>query len=584
MSLRVNKAKKFNGKAYIASDELDSLLQAMSLTGNTLTLVGANKTVEGDAITAKGIDFSALTSIANKSVTLAGTATDLITVSNNAFDATGLTGFIGSTSANKIVTTDGNGKLSYGNAKVTSINTDVASASDTNIPTEKAVRSAINAVAAEAISISGTSGITVEGEGTTKTIKSNLRIAKVETTDGYAASYQLQYLSDATNNTYTAVDSTKIDIVKDQFLKSGLLVYGTAPTVNANNTISGRSTSKTSTAIYPFVELVLYTNTDGSDSNSQATTSTVYIPVNDLFHDKTAGNGIDSTALASNEIKVVADATDKIYTAKGVQASVMSVGTSGVKASGIQDAIDLAVEDEHAKASAAIAGINSDVEAFESSVNTAIGSVVTNVNTALDSTVSNVNAKVDSAVSAVNANVSSVVGAIQGDVSAVVSNVNAAISTTVGNVNTQVSAAIAKTVELEEVEYTLSGTLTEGATVENGVVTISGVTGNVLAVFDNIGAQVYPEVVKTGNAANATNVLTADYGNATVATKWTVLHTKAIAYTNASAASATTVANAAYSNATYTNASKQSVSAATSAAYNDADNAIGDLEYKTTGA
>lgn len=580
MSLRVNKAKKFNGKAYIASDELDSLLQAMSLTGNTLTLVGANKTVEGDAITAKGIDFSALTSIANKSVSLAGTATDLITVSSNAFDATGLTAFIGDTSANKIVTTDANGKLSYGNAKVTSIDVDVTSASDTNIPTEKAVRSAINAVAAAAISITGASGITVEGEGTTKTIKSNLRIAKVATTEGYAASYQLQFLSDATNGTYTAVDSTKIDIVKDQFLKSGSLVYGTSAAL-VDGAVEGESNTKTSTAIYPFVKLVLFTNTNGSNSDEQSATSTIYIPVNELFHDKTAGNGIDATALASNEIKVVADATDKIYTSKGVQASVMSVGASGVKASGIQNAIDLAVEDEHAKASAAIAGINSDVEAFESSVNTAISSVVTNVNTALDSTISNVNAKVDSAVSAVNANVSAVVGAIQSDVSDVVANVNTAISSAVGNVNTQVSAAVTKAVELEEVEYTLSGTLTEGVTVADGVVTISGVTGNVLAVFDNTGAQVYPEVVKTSAGTAATNVLTADYGSATVAPKWTVLHTKAIAYTNASAASATTVASATYSNATYSSASKESVASASAAAYDDSNNAIGELEYKT---
>lgn len=137
-------------------------------------------------------------------------------------------------------------------------------------------------------------------------------------TAGYAASYQLKVKGAAVGDT--------IDIVKDQFLKQASLVYSTS-----ENAMAGESATKTDTAKFPFLKFELYTNTG---TESPTTTSTVYIPVNALFDDYTAGNGLQEVDQTFS-IKLDADNESKFLT----------VGANGLKLSGVQDAINAANSD-----------------------------------------------------------------------------------------------------------------------------------------------------------------------------------------------------------------------------------------------
>ena len=544
MSLRVNKAKKFNGKAYVATDELDSLLQAMALSGNTLTIVGAEKTVEGDAVTAKSLDLSGLVTIANNTTSIKGTTTSMVTVANNQIDATNLMGFIGNTSASRIVSTDANGKLAYGDTKVTTIGD---SPTATQIPTASAVK---NYVDNHSIGLTSTdSSVTITGD-LTKDLATNLYIKKQTTADtGYAATYQLQI----GNGAGATAIGDKIQILKDQFLKA---VEFIASATNADVTAAGGQGTAGFAEGEPVIKFTM--ELTGTDSD---TDSYLYVPVKSLVDVYTAGNGIDT--ITSNIIKVKVDtSTEKVYTDKGTSAAVLSVGANGVKTANVQAAIDNAVNAEHAAASAAISAVNANVEAFEGSVNTAISSVVTNANAAISATTSSINSRVSAAITSTNTNVSSVI-----------TGVGTAITTTTTNINSSVNAAVTKAVELEETTYTFG---TSPATITSGVASITGVTGNVLAVFDSAtGDQVYPDIRKSGSGTAATNTLEADYGSAdTTGLKWIVLHTKAITYTNATAGSVT-----AYTKAQYTNGTKSDVAAATAASYDDSA-AEGALDYK----
>lgn len=234
-------------------------------------------------------------------------------------------------------------------------------------------------------------GITVTTENNVSTIATNLKLIKKSSANsGFAASYQLAYLSDATNGTYTPVTgSSDIDIVKDQFLKSASLVWGTSAALD-NGSVAGESNSKTSTAIYPFLKMVMYVNDNGSGSDDTSV-DTIYIPVDDLFHDYTAGNGI---SIAAQVISVLKDASSgKVRiaaTPNGVTegsaedtglVDVLTVGANGVKIDNIQAAINYAIsvltsgalQDEIDAASAAEQQNYTNI----SNVNTALGNVIT---------------------------------------------------------------------------------------------------------------------------------------------------------------------------------------------------------------
>lgn len=464
MAVRINKASNFKGKSYAVTSQLDDLVKSLHLDGNLVKFTSSETGNENE----QAFDLSSLVQLSSGG--------NYLSLQNNHLNAGGLTAFIGSPSSGKIVAVDSNGHLDYSNAIVGQVGSS-GSTSSTNVPNETAVRNAIEAVVTQlenqSINITPSNGISIEnGSGNEKIISTNLRIAKLGTaTTGFAASYRLEYLSAKGQNgdpdTYSPVDGITIDIVKDQFLKSGTLVYGTSATLS-NGSISGESASKTASAIYPFVKLELYTNTDGNLNNEATATSTIYIPVNELVQDKIAGNGISETDLASNVITVVADQTDVIYITKGSASPVMSVGSNGVKATGIQAAIDLAVNDEHSVMSSAVSAVSSN-----------ISSVASGVNTAIDQVESNIKSKLSKAVQVV-----------------------------------------------ETLPAAPTNVVVNGSATTLFEMTAPSNCTHVLGVYDQNGIQVFPTVVRAGS----TFTLTADYGATTLPSgeTWAIVYTAAL--------------------------------------------------------
>lgn len=364
MSIRINKAKNFKGKAYVAADELDTLIKSLELSGNKLTFTTADGTTAGT----EAADLSGLVKLANN-----GT---LLTVSNNQIDASGLKTFVGTAQANKVVMTDGSNNLAYEKSLTTSI-TD--GATDASIPTEKAVKAYVDG---KAVGVTAGNGIAITGTPTSPKISANIKIVPATTAEGYAASYDLMLRNPDVERDDDAGAWVKagesINIVKDQFLKTGSLVYGTSATL-VGGTISGESATKTEAAKYPFIKLVLNVNTNGNAADD-TTAATIYIPVNDLFRDKTAGNGIDSTELTNNKIQVKVDAASgKVYATKGSESAVLTVGADGIKVAGVQEAIDLAVNDEHAKMGAYVADVATKTQAAITAVEGAVTTYTANV-------------------------------------------------------------------------------------------------------------------------------------------------------------------------------------------------------------
>ena len=367
MSIRINNAKNFKGKAYVAADELDKLIKSLALSDNKLTFT----TADGGATGTQTADLSGLVKLVNN-----GT---LLTVSSNQIDANGLTTFVGTAQTNKVVMTDGKGNLAYEKSLTTSI-TD--GATDASIPTEKAVKAYVDG---KAVGVTAGNGIAITGTSTSPKISANIKIAAVTTAEGYAASYKLMLrnpdveLENAAGAWVEATGDT-INIVKDQFLKTGSLVYGTSATL-VDGAVPGETTTKgDGGAVYPFIKLELNVNTNDNAADEDGTVATIYIPVNDLFHDKTAGNGIDADELASNKIQVKVDATSgKVYATKGAESAVLTVGADGIKVAGIQEAIDLAVNDEHAKMGEYVADVATKTQAAITAVEDAVTEYTTNV-------------------------------------------------------------------------------------------------------------------------------------------------------------------------------------------------------------
>ena len=366
MSIRINNAKNFKGKAYVAADELDTLIKSLKLSDNKLTFT----TADGGAVDTQATDLSGL-------VTLVHNGT-LLTVSNNQIDATGLTTFVGTAQANKVVMTDGSKNLAYEKDVVTSITADSA-----NIPTEGAVKAYVDS---KAVVVTAGNGIAIDNSTpTSPKISANIKIVAAPTAEGYAASYDLMLRNPDVAEEGAAGAWVKagesINIVKDQFLKTGSLVYGTSAILNELGAVDGESTTKSETAKYPFIKLVLNVNTNGNAADDEGTVATIYIPVNDLFRDKTAGNGIDSTELANNKIQVkVDDATSgKVYATKGLESAVLTVGEGGIKVANIQEAIDLAVNDEHTKMGAYVGSVADNTQAAITAVENAVETYTQNV-------------------------------------------------------------------------------------------------------------------------------------------------------------------------------------------------------------
>ena len=259
---RINNAKNFKGKSYVASDEITNIINSIKLNDNKISFAGAMVQDEVNV----GLTSSA-----------------------NVIDLNNLTLFLKTIDRVDVIG-------------------DTVDEKSLNVPTDYAVKKAIDeavkVVKSEAIGIGAGNGIditpTSSTSGTTiqvinakvanaekvlsvdnNGLSATISLVKVDTESGYAASYQLQGIGGA-------ILGDTINIVKDQFLKEATLVWGTNATLS-NNVVVGESATKTDTATYPFLKMVMYTNNNDKTTDDTLTT-TVYIPVDELFRDYTSGN------------------------------------------------------------------------------------------------------------------------------------------------------------------------------------------------------------------------------------------------------------------------------------------------------
>ena len=529
---RINNAKNFKGKSYVASDEITNIINSIQFSNNIISIAGSK--VQDETQVGKLV---------------------------NSIDLSNLTGFL--------KTTD----------RVTEIK-DTIDAESLNVPTDYAVRQAIkdavddavDEVTSQAIGIKGGDGILVttdEGDSTTKIISTDIKLEKLaKTTTGYASSYQLMVKS---ADGYKAAGDI-INITKDQFLKGAEIVEGAM--------INDKFTLKTDIEELPenvkiekFIHFTFEINTTNETGSIKTEENHVYLNVHELVDVYKAGDGIAIDD--KNNITAIADSSDKIYASKGVPTSIIEVTSNGIKVSGVQSAIDLAVNDAYAKTSSAITAVNANVEKFESAVNANVSSTVTQVNTKINSAVSSVNTQVNSAITAVNGKVDSAVTAVNG-----------AITSTVSSVNAQVKALASQVVTIVDEPITTSNT--------SGVVTATVSAARIIAVYDDKGAQIYPEISRDISENSIVYTLTADYGSAiSSAPAWSVLCAKhtGVTYTDATIASATAPNAVTYSSATiasatapakveYANAESATEASYTSANY-DNTVTVEALDYKS---
>ena len=213
----------------------------------------------------------------------------------------------------------------------------------------------------EAISIADKSGVTGVKEialkinandkvlsQTVDGLLSTLSLKKVATTaTGMASRYQL------VGKDGTTVLGVSIDIPKDQFLKSAEFI---ASATEADKTID-------SSVIVgdPYLKFIFQTT--GADT-------TTYVSVKKLVDVYVAGNGINVT---SNTISIKIDASGE---------SFLTVGTNGLKLSGVQTAIDAAVTVEKNRAEGVESGLRTDVDSKLSGITANNASVTINNTTA----------------------------------------------------------------------------------------------------------------------------------------------------------------------------------------------------------
>ena len=160
MSIRINKAKNFKGKAYVAADALDNLIPS-------LTLAGPSKTTEG---TEWKLDFT----YADQTGTDKKVAADLTAIKD----------YID----NKAIT--------------------VGAGAGINVDATKPLEPVISA------DVDGTT-IVLSGAGNDGKLASGLKIVKCATTEGYAASYTL-----ADKDSNATAGAGGIDIGKEPVSKA----------------------------------------------------------------------------------------------------------------------------------------------------------------------------------------------------------------------------------------------------------------------------------------------------------------------------------------------------------------------------
>lgn len=566
MSIRINHAKNFKGKAYVAADELDKLIQGLTLTGASVT--GTPNVWEIKFTTADG-----------------GAA------NTTAVDLTGIKNYIDSKA---IDVTAGAGVAITGDALHPVISADVDNKT-----------------------------IVLSGTGNDAVLASGLKIKKLDTANpGYAASYTL---ADKDGNAIAG--STTIDIVKDQFIGSATFGWSTAkdstgagwtetksatakfPCIKiqvwTNTDGNAESSETTLTPLYiPLADVFQeYEGHNGVATEGNvisgvvdtATSESVYTAKNtpaavlsvgaDGFKVANIQAAIDNAVTTEHEtasaaiktlegaVNSFANSTNAAVTALNTRIETVASNAETAAGNAQSNAIAYA-SDVADNAQSAVQKVGAAVDALDTKVSEAIASVNTNVEKAIDDVVANVNTAVNANVTAVNTNVSNAVASVNQKVNGSIDNVNAQVTAFQGTVNDTVvsvktamdnlatgvnDAVTARSTQLANaVEVVESSVTIEPAeyTANAGVITKTVSAKYILAVYDTNSNQIYPEI-KRGTVATQgvyEFTLSADYGASPAEkdTQWNVICVKPLpAYNGAS------VAVTGYSNTiAYTDAKK----------------------------
>ena len=187
-----------------------------------------------------------------------------------------------------------------------------------------------------------------------KTAREAIKIVKIATNDGYAASYQLQGLSGA-------VLGDTINIAKDQFLKGAKITTGS---LADNGTFTESANGET------FIHFTFEINKKDANGKVTSDVNNVYLNIHDLVDVYTGGLAIEVTS--DNVINLVkSNKSEEFFFANSTGAGV----------SGIQAAIDLAASgliSGVAKIPETTTGFNYNTLVFTADGETAIVDVVNN--------------------------------------------------------------------------------------------------------------------------------------------------------------------------------------------------------------
>ena len=256
--------------------------------------------------------------------------------------------------------------------------------------------------------------------------------------------------------------------------------------------------------------------------------TTTYVPVKELVDVYTEGNGIDIT---SNVVSVEIESTtagQKVFTAAGTQTALIESTANGIVVADINAAISTAVRDEHAKMSAAVTAVESNVSTLQSATSAAITALDTNVDTLRNDT--------ESAVNGLAGDINALDSKTSGAISSVNTNLSNAVSSAMANVSAAVTTHTANAVQM--LETTVTPGVKDGTT---AVYVASVNANNIVAVYgtQDDGAQIYPLITRTpatGSAGAYNYTLEADYGTAQgTIEQWTVLYTLPLSAYNATA-------------------------------------------------
>ena len=575
MAVRINKARNFKGKAYVAADELDSLIQSLTFAKTTTSVTDDTwlvqfTTADGSVANTSAVDLTAIkTYIDNKSITV--TAGNGISIdSTNSLSPTISTNL-------KIV-------------KLGTATTGYAASYQLQYLNHNYTQGGEGDAGKEYLPVTG----------------DTIDIVKDQFLKGAVLGYGT-YTDGMTTD--PADWTTTQDGTKDAILK---LMFNKNTDGNATDTEEAYN-------VYINVTGMFKDKTAGAYIDATALSSNV-IKVN-------VGNGIDGTDTTAIKVKVDS-ASESVYTVKGTTAPVLSVGEGGVKISNIQAAINNAVTAEHLTASAAIEVLESQVSTFEgntsnavTALNTRIEAVATNaagavnslkgdvvaldskvdtafadadtkIENAVDSAVAVGSAALVATVTTINTNVSAVASGLNDRIVAVATNAQngvQAVGSAVDALDTKVDGAFSNldtainnaidAVESNITSHTANAVqiLSTSAVMTTGAVTRTATINDalhIIGVFDGSGIQVYPEITKgTGSYS-----LGADFESDAATETWTVYYTQALTTLKTADAVATDYATAAtVAGTTVGNGISASYTAATATA--PAEVTVADITY-----